>query len=72
MDAMMPVDPLVHVRLRIPVSDGRHLSLVQAGGHVLYSEVRNNDFHIEAKLPESLARQLEEFVLDWRPRAARP
>src|SRR5271167_380142 len=48
MDAMMPVDPLVHLRLRIPMSDGRHLSLLRAGGHVLRSELHHDDFHIEA------------------------
>src|ERR1700691_79404 len=36
-DTMMPVDPLVHLHLRIPVSDGRHLSLVHACGRVLQS-----------------------------------
>ena len=29
-DVVMPVDPLVRLRLRIPISDGRHLSLVHA------------------------------------------
>lgn len=63
-DTMMPVDPLVHLRLRIPLSDGRHLSLVRAGGHVLHSEMVDEYLHIEAELPESLARQLEKFVLE--------
>jgi GTP-binding protein HflX len=61
-DAMMPVDPLVHLHLRIPVSDGRHLSLVHACGRVLQSQVLNGHMDIEAELPESLARRLEDFV----------
>ncbi|MGC2422243.1 MAG: GTPase HflX [Candidatus Acidiferrales bacterium] len=69
MDTMMPVDPLVHLRLRIPISDGRHLALIRAGGHVLHSEMLNEDFHIEAELPESLARQLEKFALESHPSA---
>jgi GTPase len=69
MDTMMPVDPLVLLHLRIPVSDGRHLSLIRARGHVLHSEVHDDDFHIEAELPESLARQLEKFVLEPHPGA---
>ena len=61
-DAMMPVDPLVHLHLRIPVSDGRHLSLVHACGRVLESQVLDGHMDIEAELPESLARRLEDFV----------
>jgi GTP-binding protein HflX len=61
-DAMMPVDPLVHLHLRIPVSDGRHLSLVHACGRVLQSQVLDGHMDIEAELPESLARRLEDFV----------
>jgi hypothetical protein len=59
---MMPVDPLVHLHLRIPVSDGRHLSLVHACGRVLQSQVLDGHMDIEAELPESLARRLEDFV----------
>jgi GTP-binding protein HflX len=61
-DAMMPVDPLVHLHLRIPVSDGRHLSLVHACGRVLQSQVLDGHMDIEAELPESLARRLEDFI----------
>src|SRR6202035_5189539 len=61
-DATMPVDPLVHLHLRIPVSDGRHLSLVHACGRVLQSRVSDGHMDIEAELPESLARRLEDFV----------
>lgn len=63
-DSAMPVDPLVRLRLRMPVSDGRHLSQVQARGRVLHSEVVNGHFLLEAKLPESAARRLREFVMD--------
>ena len=61
-DAAMPVDQLVRVNLRIPISDGRHLSLVHACGRVLHSEMEDGHFSIEAELPESFARRLEEFV----------
>src|SRR5579864_2386290 len=63
MDAVMPVDPLVRVRLRIPVSDGRHLSIVNSCGRVLDSRLDDGYFVIEAELPESFARRLEEFIL---------
>ncbi len=63
MDAVMPVDPLVRVSLRIPVSDGRHLSIVNSCGRVLDSRLEDGYFAIEAELPESFARRLEEFIL---------
>jgi len=63
-DAAMPVDPLVRLRLRMPVADGRHFSLVQARGRVLHSEVVDGDLLLEAELPQSAARRLQEFVLD--------
>jgi GTPase len=63
MDAELPIDPLVHLHLRIPISDGRHLSLVHASGTVLDSKVLDNHMYLEADLPESLARRLEDFAI---------
>jgi GTP-binding protein HflX len=63
-DSAMSVDPLVRLRLRMPVADGRHFSLVQARGRVLHSEVIDGDLLLEAELPQSTARRLQEFVLD--------
>jgi GTP-binding protein HflX len=62
-DSTMPVDPLVRLRLRVPLSDGRHLSLVQERGRVLHSEVVGGHFVLEAELPQSSARRLQQFVL---------
>lgn len=61
-DAAMPIDPLVRRRLRVPLSDGRSLSLVHAGGRVLHSSVSDGHFDLETEIPESLARRLEEFA----------
>ena len=61
-DVVMPVDPLVRLHLRIPISDGRHLSLVHACGRVLHSEVLDGNMDLDAELPESLARRLDDFV----------
>jgi GTP-binding protein HflX len=63
-DSRMSVDPLVRLRLRMPVADGRHFSLVQARGRVLHSEVIDGDLLLEAELPQSAARRLQEFVSD--------
>jgi GTPase len=60
-DAEMPVDPLVKLRLQIPSSDGRSLSLLHASGRVLNSEVSDGYFVIDAEIPESLAIRLTEF-----------
>ncbi len=63
-DAHMPVDPVVRSRLRIPVSDGRHLSLVHGFGRVVRSEVAGDDMVLDAEVPQSLLhRRLEPFVI---------
>lgn len=61
-DEKMPVDPLVRLRLYIPTSDGRSLSLVHASGRVLHNVVSNGHFQLDAEIPESLARRLDEFT----------
>jgi GTPase len=63
-DAAMPVDPLVRLRLRMPVEDGRSLSLVQGRGRVLRSEVEGGHLLVEADVPESAARELRDFILE--------
>jgi GTP-binding protein HflX len=63
MDSVMPFDPLTRLMLRVPVSDGRNLSLVQAGGRILHSEVSDGHLLLDAEIPQSLARRLHEFEL---------
>ena len=63
-DAAMPVDPLTRLTLRIPVSDGRNLSLVQAGGRILDSQLTDGHLLIDAEIPQSLARKLAQFALE--------
>ena len=63
-DAAMPVDPIVRLRLRLPLADGRRLSLVQARGRIMNSEVLDGHMVLDAELPQSAARRLQEFVLD--------
>src|SRR5262249_32947497 len=63
-DAAMPVDPLVRLRLRLPVQDGRRLSLVQARGRILRSTLEDDYLLMDVELPESAARPLREFVQD--------
>ena len=63
-DAAMPVDPIVRLRLRLPVADGRRLSLVQASGRIMNSEVHEGHLVFDAELPQSTARKLQEFVVE--------
>ena len=60
-DSAVPVDPIVERHLRLPLSEGRNLALVHACGRVLRSSVEDGHMSIDAELPESLARRLEEF-----------
>ena len=66
-DAAMQIDPLIRLSLRMSVSDGRNLSLIQAGGRVLHSELTDGHLILDAELPQSLARELAEFAVADRP-----
>ncbi|MGH9689181.1 MAG: GTPase HflX [Candidatus Acidiferrales bacterium] len=63
-DEVLPLDPLVRLRLRVPLSDGRHFSQVQAHGRVLHSQVVDGHLLLDAELPQSAARGLRHLVLD--------
>jgi GTP-binding protein HflX len=67
-DAALPVDPIVHRDLRLPLSDGRRLAMLYASGRVLRSEVIEDSLAIEAEIPESLARLLSEFTVNQKYR----
>jgi GTPase len=57
-DERLPVDPIIRLRFRLPLSDGRSLALVHGLGHVLNSEVQDSQMLLEADLPESMVRRL--------------
>jgi len=69
-DAVLPGDPLVRLLLNVPIANGRDLSIIHACGRVLSSEVLDGYMQIEAELPESIARQLREFVTETKVRGA--
>jgi GTPase len=71
-DQAMPVDPLIRLRLRLPLSDGRNFSLVQAGGRVLHCEVLGEHLLLEAEIPQSLAQRLDEFAVGAVPLGQAP
>src|SRR6202453_893349 len=56
-DVALPVDRLVPLRLRLPLSDGRRLALVQSTGRILHTEVSDGHYIVRAVVPQSTARQ---------------
>ena len=59
MDAALPVDPLVNMSLRLPLTEGRTLALVHALGRVLHSKVEDSHMLLNAEVPVSIARRLK-------------
>jgi GTPase len=62
MDEAMPIDEVVHMKLLVPLADGRMLALVHALGRVISSEIEDSSMRLEADVPESLARRLNAYV----------
>jgi len=57
-DAAMPIDPILHLRFELPLTDGRAIALVHALGRVLHSDVQDSVMVMEAELPTSVAQRL--------------
>jgi GTP-binding protein HflX len=66
-DEGMALDPLVRLRLRLPVSDGRHFSQVQAHGRVLHSQIVDGHLLLDAEVPQSVARGLQHLAIGQQP-----
>jgi len=64
-DAALPVDPVVKLALRMPLSEGRSLALIHALGRVVHSRVSDSHMELEAEVPEAVARRLKlsKFVM---------
>ncbi|MFQ5723460.1 MAG: GTPase HflX [Terriglobia bacterium] len=62
-DGLLPGDRSVRVALRFTPAQARQRALVHQRGRVLSEQFRDGSVCIEAELPESLARQLEEFAV---------
>jgi GTP-binding protein HflX len=65
-DELLPIDPRVRKVFHLPVSDGRTLALIHACGRVHSSEVRDGHLRLDAEVPESLARRLEQQLATAR------
>jgi 50S ribosomal subunit-associated GTPase HflX len=57
-DVALPVDPVVKLELRMPLSEGRSLALIHALGKVISSRVDDSHMELEAEVPEAVARRL--------------
>jgi GTPase len=57
-DDAVPIDPVVTLSLRLPLTEGRTLALVHALGRVLRSEVEDSHMLLDAEVPASIARCL--------------
>jgi len=57
-DEAIPVDPMIPMSLRLPLTEGRTLALVHALGRVRSSKVQDSHMVLDADLPESIVRRL--------------
>ncbi len=71
-DRELPLDRMVRVHLEIPQTNSRDLSMVYAAGRILQSELANEQYSIDAELPESLARRLGGAISGAAPMEAKP
>ena len=58
-DVALPVDPMVRLSLRVPLSQGRSLALIHALGRILHSRVSDSHMVLEAEVPEPVVRRLK-------------
>ncbi len=62
LDAMLEVDPLSRVRLRVPQAEGKVLALLEAHARIVARRYRGGVVELEVDAPESLLRRLRAFV----------
>jgi GTPase len=63
-DRMLPLDPIVHVRLRVPSSDGSVMHLLHERGRVIEKDYRGDVCEVQAEIPESLRQRLLAYVVE--------
>ncbi len=64
-DRAVQDDPVQHVRLRVPISDGKALALVDARTNVQSREYGDEHVEIELHAPASVVRRVAQYVT-WR------
>jgi GTPase len=63
-DQMLVEDPISRVRLKVPQSEGKLLSALEARSRIFSRQYRDGLVELEADAPESLLRRLRGFVVE--------
>ena len=63
-DQMLVEDPISRVRLKVPQSEGKVLSTLEARSRIFSRQYRDGVVELEADAPESLLRRLRGFVVE--------
>ena len=63
-DQMLVEDPIGRVRLKVPQSEGKLLSALEAHSRIFSRQYRDGLVELEADAPESLRRRLRAFVVE--------
>jgi GTP-binding protein HflX len=61
-DAILPFDPIVRLRVRVPVGDGMTIHILHERGRVLHAEYGEEFCELEVELPESVQRRFESRI----------
>jgi len=62
-DEVLPFDPIVRVRLSLPLSDGARISMVHDLGRVLNTRYAGDSCEMDVEIPESLRRVLSGYII---------
>ena len=63
-DRDLPLDPLSHAKFRFPASEGSLIHLLHERARVLASRYEGDCCEIEAEVPESVKRQLTDYIVE--------
>lgn len=63
-DGKLSEDPLSRIRLRIPQSEGKVLSQIEAKARIYSRQYRDGFVELETQAPESLVRRLTRFLVE--------
>jgi len=64
LDEVLPFDPIVRARLRLPLGEGAKISMVHDLGRVLNTRYAADVCDMDVEIPESLRRRLSAYLAD--------
>jgi hypothetical protein len=62
-DALLADDPLQRVHVRVPQSEGKALSQIEAGARIYARSYKDGAVEMDIQAPESLVRRVREWVV---------